>query len=164
MIIYRKWRHLQEMFIYRNGISSRQYNIQFIENKPGLYFAKKFQFALTSEHWTIAIDTDHKEIEDKLDQLNLIWKETAILRNASDTIIWAGPYFQKSWNAIVRTTNRAKQLYEIVGAEMVPPRTKRGIFNSIGFGLKTLFGTMDSDDAEYYNEKISTIDSNSHRI
>lgn len=147
-----------------SGIYSKQYKIQFLDSKPGLYFAKRFQFALTSEHWTIAIDTDLKEIEQKLDRIKLIWEETSILRNSSDTTIWAGPYFLKAWNAIIRTTARARQLYEIVGAEVVSPRSRRGIFNSIGFGLKTLFGTMDSDDAEYYNEKISTIDSNQHRI
>ena len=43
-------------------------------------------------------------------------------------------------------------------------RSKRGIFNTVGFGLKTLFGTMDSEDAEYFNEKISTLDSNQHRV
>ena len=67
-----------------------------------------------------------------------------------------------SWNAIAHTTHRVKQLYEIVGAR--PSRSRRGVFNSIGFGLKLLFGTMDSDDAEYYNEKISSVDINQHRI
>lgn len=151
------------LLLLLSGVSSKQYNIRFLENKPGLYFARTFQFSLTSEHWTIAIDTDLNEIEHKLDQVKLIWEETSILKNSSDLTIWAGPYFLKSWNAIARTTTRVKQLYELVGAEIVP-RTKRGIFNSIGFGLKTLFGTMDSDDAEYYNEKISTIDSNQHRV
>lgn len=146
------------------GVNSRQYSIQLLENKPGLYFAKRFQFALTSEHWTIAIDTDLKEIEHKLEQIKSIWEETSILRNASDLNIWAGPYFLKAWNAITRTTARARQLYEIVGVGVAPTRAKRGLFDSIGFGLKALFGTMDSDDAEYYNEKISSIDSNQHRI
>ena len=43
-------------------------------------------------------------------------------------------------------------------------RSKRGIFNSIGLGLKTLFRTMDNDDSEYYNEKISTLDSKQHHV
>lgn len=56
-------------------------------------------------------------------------------------------------------------MHELTGAEPDSRNRKRkGIFNSIGFGLKILFGTMDSDDAEYYNEKISTIDSNQGRV
>lgn len=152
------------MLLLVSGAISRQYSIQLLDHKPGLYFTKRFHFSLTSEHWTLAIDTDLAEVERKLEQINLMWEETSILRNTSDIMIWAGPYFLKAWNSIVRTTNKAKQLYEIVGIDAPQTRSKRGIFNPIGFGLKTLFGTMDNDDAEYYNEKISTIDSNQHRI
>lgn len=58
----------------------------------------------------------------------------------------------------------AKQLYEIARAEIVPTKTKRVIFNMVRFVFKMLFGTMDSDYAEYYNEKIRTIDSNQQYI
>lgn len=141
-------------------VYSRQYDIQLLENKPGLYFAKIFKFAFTPEDWTIAIVTDLNEIEHKLDQVTLIWVETSILGTQVITMIWAGPYFFKAWNAIICTTAKARQLYKIVGAEVGSLRIKQEIFNSIWFGLKTLFGTMDSDNTEYYNEKISTIDSN----
>ena len=38
-----------------------------LDNKPGLYFTKKFQFLLTSEHGPIAIEMDLKDIENKLE-------------------------------------------------------------------------------------------------
>lgn len=41
---------------------------------------------------------------------------------------------------------------------------KKKKINTIGTGLKTLFGTLDDDDAEYFNEKISNTDSNQHRV
>ena len=72
--------------------------------------------------------------------------------------------FTQTFNGITHTTHTVKQLYETVGAELIPERTKKGVINSIVFGLKMLFGTMDSDDAKYYNEKISAIDNNQHRI
>ena len=34
-------------------------------------------------------------------------------------------------------------------------RAKRGVFNFIGGISKILFGTMDSEDASYYTDKIS---------
>ena len=145
------------VMILLSGAQRRRYDIQLLKDKPGLYFAEQYQFLLTSEHWVIAIDTDLRELEAKLSQIDLIWEETAVLRNASDLMIWAGPYFEKSWNAIKRTTKRVKQLYDIVGASDMIVWSKRGIFNTVGFGLKTLFGTMDSDDAEYFNEKYARL-------
>lgn len=68
-------------------VYSRQYDIQLLENKPGLYFAKIFKFAFTPEDWTIAIVTDLNEIEHKLDQVTLIWVETSILGTQVITMI-----------------------------------------------------------------------------
>jgi hypothetical protein len=34
---------------------------------------------------------------------------------------------------------------------------KRGVFNFIGGISKIVFGTMDSEDASYYNHKISNL-------
>jgi hypothetical protein len=36
-------------------------------------------------------------------------------------------------------------------------RCKRGIINGVGMVLKTLFGTMDDNDAQYYNDAINRV-------
>lgn len=43
-------------------------------------------------------------------------------------------------------------------------RVKRGLINIIGSGLKGLFGTMDNDDAVYYDNVISTVIENQEFI
>lgn len=43
-------------------------------------------------------------------------------------------------------------------------RGKRGWFNGIGSMFKTIFGTLDSDDARYYDEVISKVNSDENTI
>lgn len=146
-------------------IEAKRYNIEDLNFKPGLYFAKKQSLTLITESWTIAVDYNLEEIEEKQDHLETIWKATLELRNKSTGTMWTNAQFQGTLNEMMTTKAKIRRLHELTGAEPTSRnRKRRGIFNSIGFGLKTLFGTMDSDDAEYYNEKISTIDSNQGRV
>lgn len=59
---------------------------------------------------------------------------------------------------------RVQRLYEILGTGSGPARRRRGLFNTVGFGQKTLFGTIEHDDAEYFNEKLSTLDLNQEYV
>ncbi|KAG8282451.1 hypothetical protein J6590_036417 [Homalodisca vitripennis] len=87
------------------------------------------------------------------------------LENASLGSTWTEAHFQQTRDNMNNTGLKIKRLYEVIGTEPVTTnRRKRGLFNTIGIGMKTLFGTMDDDDAEYYNEKIATMDLNQHRV
>jgi hypothetical protein len=52
-------------------------------------------------------------------------------------------------------------LKEITGQEIGYKRKKRGVFHFIGELSKILFGTMDEDDAKYYNDQIKLFEQNS---
>jgi hypothetical protein len=52
-------------------------------------------------------------------------------------------------------------LEEITGQEIGGKRKKGVVFNFIGELSKILFGTMDEDDAKYYNEQIKLFEQNS---
>ena len=52
-------------------------------------------------------------------------------------------------------------LKEITGQETGGKRKKRGVSNFIGKLSKILFGTMDEDDAKYYNERNKLFEQNS---
>lgn len=145
-------------------MTSKRYNIEILNKRPGLYFIQRQPIILATESWTIAVDVNLEDIENKLLQLKSIWEITWNLRNKTDGTIWTNAQFQGTNTILKNTEAKLGRLHELVGVEVKSPRRKRGLINSIGFGLKTLFGTMDSDDAEYYNEKISTIDSNQHRV
>lgn len=53
-------------------------------------------------------------------------------------------------------------IHNLLGTK--PNRVKRGLLNIIGTGLKTLFGTMDNNDAEYYEKAIITTKENQEFI
>lgn len=151
------------------AVTSKQYKIQKLDEKPGIYFTKKFGFLLSTESWTIAIDTNLRDLEDKFDEISAIWKEAIKLKNDTVASTWTDARFQQTGDVLKNTQQKIKRLYEIIGTTSTTSnsrnkRTKRGLVNTVGYGLKTLFGTMDSDDAEYYNEKINTLDSNQHRV
>lgn len=146
----------------------KKYNIEKLDNNPGLYFSRRFSFLLATESWTIAVDYNLQELENKMKEVSSIWNEAQKLQHELKTIgsTWSHHQFQQTRNTLKNTELKVKRLHEIIGAQPTPTskRRRRGIFNVIGTGLKTLFGTMDNDDAEYLNEKISTIDSNQHRV
>jgi hypothetical protein len=52
-------------------------------------------------------------------------------------------------------------LKEITGQQTRGKRKKRGVFNFIGELSNILFGTMDEDDAQYYNEQNKIVEQNS---
>jgi hypothetical protein len=55
-------------------------------------------------------------------------------------------------------------LKEITGQQIGGKRKKRGVFNFIGEISKVLFGTMDEEDARYYNEQIKLFEQNSKDV
>lgn len=51
-----------------------------------------------------------------------------------------------------------------MGRESESNRNKRGLFDFVGKVSKTLFGTMDGDDAQYYNEQIEHFECSSSSL
>jgi hypothetical protein len=49
---------------------------------------------------------------------------------------------------------------DLIEIDVTPRRRRRGIFNFIGEIVKVLFGTLDSDDANYYNDQIRRFEEN----
>jgi hypothetical protein len=55
-------------------------------------------------------------------------------------------------------------LKDLIESDVTPCRRSRGIFNFIGEVNKVLFGTLDSDDADYYNDQIRQFEENREDI
>jgi hypothetical protein len=81
----------------------------------------------------------------------------------------------RNWTGCARFGNDARECLnhltktgglwkEITGQETGGKRKKRGVFNFIGVLSKILFGTMDDDDAKYYNEQIKLFEQNSEDV
>lgn len=104
-----------------------------------MYFAKSFDFLLATESWTIAVDTNLKELEDKLEEIEKIWQTTTLLLNSSIASTWSDAHFQETRDAMKNTELRIKRLHEVIGTAPITSRNRRGLINSIGFGMKTIW-------------------------
>ena len=48
--------------------------------------------------------------------------------------------------------------------DLIQSRHKRGVFNFIGGISKILFGTLDNEDANYYSDKINSLDKRTNGV
>jgi len=87
---------------------------------------------------------------DALCQMTVIRNWTGCAHFGSDT--------RERLNQLTKTEGLLK---EITVQETGGKRKKRGVFNFIGELSQILFGTMDDDDAKYYNEQIKLFAQNS---
>lgn len=69
------------------------------------------------------------------------------------------------------TLNVPKQLlpqlrtrYQTIQDLSSKPRSRRGLFNGFGVVFKSLFGTLDQNDADYYNKMINKVSSNDQHL
>jgi hypothetical protein len=60
-----------------------------------------------------------------------------------------------------RAKGSERLLRELIGEKREPLRKRRGVLNFVGEISKILFGTLGSDDADYYNEQIRHFEENS---
>lgn len=68
---------------------------------------------------------------------------------------------QSARREVLKLDHRIRIISGIIGNSK---RQRRGLANVIGTGLKVLFGTMDNEDAEYYQKVIQSISKNEDRI
>jgi len=87
---------------------------------------------------------------DALCQMTVIWNWTGCAHFGSDA--------SERFNKLTKTEVLLK---EITVQETGGKRKKRGVFYFIGELRQILFGTMDEDDAKYYNEQIKLFEQNS---
>jgi len=66
---------------------------------------------------------------------------------------WTACYFGEIMAYKLRHINNTRQLlFDIVQVKIKNSRQARGLFNFVGKVSKTLFGTLDDDDAQLYHE------------
>jgi hypothetical protein len=86
-------------------------------------------------------------------QMSIIRKWTGCAHSSDDA--------RNSLNQLTRTESLLK---EITGRQTGGKRKRTDVFNFMGEGSKILFGTMDEDDAHYYNEQINLFEQNSDDV
>ncbi|PNF26464.1 hypothetical protein B7P43_G15376, partial [Cryptotermes secundus] len=128
------------------------YTVEKYEGSPGIYYQNKGQMNLYNTQWSVVvyvnlkkIDTQSQGIEQYIKHVNKLCQELGV-QNWTDC-----HHFQEIADDKLE---RIKKTEELLLDISMKSEKKRGIFNFISHISKILFGTMDNDDAEYYNEQI----------
>lgn len=138
------------------------YSIEKYNESPGIYYESKGVAVVSNYAWRINVyvnltKTDNETLMFRQDvhHIDMLCQKTSIKN-------WTGrAHFdadtRQRLNQITRTENLLK---EITGQHTGGIRKKREVFNFVGKLSKILFGTMDEDDAKYY-EQIKLFEQNS---
>jgi hypothetical protein len=83
--------------------------------------------------------------------------QTTSIRN------WTGcfHFHNDAREKLAQLTLTEELLEEMTGHQVGNNRKKRGVLNFVGQLRKLLFGTMDDNDAKYYNEQVNLFEQNS---
>jgi hypothetical protein len=139
------------------------YTLDKYDDSTGIYYKNKGQVNLYNTEWQVVVHHDLKgisiqstEIDKYVKHANRLCQELAI-QNWTDCYHFS-EISKEKLEQIKRTENL---IMEISDHRFQRTRKRRGVFNFIGEISKVLFGTLDNEDAKYYNEQIKHFEENS---
>lgn len=133
-------------------MSSNNFNITTIESY-GIYFEKTSDVHFNEQHWTIISFLNLSFVYDR--QILIDNVQTKLEKLCSNHIeINCQNTFYLLKDRIINLKNSYTNYLYLIGKFF---RVKRGWFNIVGSGLKTLFGTLDQEDSNYYDSAITEL-------
>jgi hypothetical protein len=142
------------------------YSIEKYDESPGMYYENKGIAVLYNAAWKTIVYVNLNKIDNESLAMRQYVHHVDMLCQMSIVRNWTGcAHFgtdaRERLNQLTRTESLLK---EITGQGTGGKRKKWGVFDFIGEVSKILFGTMDEDDAHYYNEQIKLFEQNSEDI
>jgi len=119
---------------------------------PGIYFENIGQLQQVEATWKLVIEIDVRAIDARLLQLEDYRERTKnFCENTHENI---QPACQNVMQIAEKDITKLKLLIERLNTLYQTPKLKRGLINVIGSISKTLFGTMDAEDATLISEQL----------
>jgi hypothetical protein len=145
------------------ALSDLGYSIQKYDESPGLYYEHKGIAVLYNVEWKTIVYVDLNKVDNETLTLRQYVYHVEMLCQTSVIRNWTGcaHFSEDAKEKLAQLSKTELLLREITGQRVDRLRRKRGVFNFIGELSKLLFGTMDDDDAKYYNEQIKLFEQNS---
>jgi hypothetical protein len=139
------------------------YSIEKYDESPGLYYESKGIAVLYNMVWKTIVYVDLNKVDSESLTLRQYVHHVEMLCQTSVIRNWTGcaHFSEDSRDKLNQLSKTEMLLREITGQRVGGNRRKRGVSNLIGELSKILFGTMDDDDAKYYNEQIKLFEQNS---
>ena len=130
------------------------------QESPGVYFEHLGHVTLSHTSWTLVVYVPLYPIDNETFHLEKYVRY--IEETCSKMIVknWTACYhFGEIMAHKFRHIKTTRQLLlEIVQVKNENSRQARGLFNFVGKVSKTLFGTLDDDDAQLYHEHIERLE------
>jgi len=136
--------------------------VQKFKESPGLYYDHVGEARLYSMEWKIVTYINLEVVDDNFETVKNYAQMSAEFCKKHEHKFWAN--YTGCLNNIRQTDRPIREVNELKlklrqltrnKDDLVHSREKRGLFNFIGGISKILFGVMDSEDANYYTNKIS---------
>lgn len=162
-------------FLYRLMViitcrANQLYNVTEYEHQPGILFEPIGEVKITNSNWKLITFVNIKSLNEnfyRVSQLNQIIENDChkIGPKSNDQMLCAKigtlnkiyiPKIKQKLETIKHLIGHKENIYS--------KRMKRGWFDVIGKGLKVIFGTLDIDDAQFYNDKINDFQSNEESL
>jgi hypothetical protein len=132
------------------------FQVKEFEESPGLFYVDKGTANLYSTSWKTIIYVNLREERIEIDSLQAYISHEHKLCNSMAIRDWTGcSQFGNSVNDRFRhLENNVEILTDLTGNKTGESRWRRSVLNFVGEISKILFGTLDENDAEYYEEHI----------
>ena len=145
------------------ALNNLGYSIERYDESPGIYYENKGVSVLYNVEWRTVVYVNLNKIDNQTLTLRQYLHHVEILCQMSVIRNWTGcaHFGNDARERLNQLTKTDSLLKEITGHEAGGKRKEREVFNFIGELGKILFGTMDDDDAKFYNEQIKLYEQNS---
>jgi len=131
------------------------FKITTFHDELGIYFEKTGQLQQVESIWKLILQIDIEAIDIRVWQLQDYLNETKkVCKKLNEEI---QPTCQNIIHVIDKDNTKLTQLILRLNTIFQTPNLKRGLINAIGSISKTLFGTMDADDAEKIDKQLQLL-------
>ena len=142
------------------------YTVERYDESPGIYYENKGMAVMYNVEWKTIVYMDLSKFDNETLAIKQYVQHVDMLCQMSIVRNWTGcaHFNDDARDRLNQLTRTEGLLKEITGQQIGGKRKKRGVFNFIGELSKVLFGTMDEEDARYYNEQIKLFEQNSEDV
>jgi hypothetical protein len=139
------------------------YQVEKYGESTGIYYEGQGQLSLYNTEWQVVVYANLKEIDNRSNEIELYLKHINTLCQDIAIRNWTDCYHfpEIAKEKLQRLKKTENLIIEVSDRRSRKPRRRRGVFNFIGEVSKVLFGTLDNEDATYYNEQIKHFEENS---
>lgn len=136
--------------------------IQPLDKSPGIYFDRVSTLKLVNDHVYFIIPVDINYVKPHLENINDIMNTAKSLCKQNE--LTNDFQCQYMIQPLMSLYDDILRNYDAI-SHLISPRSKRSAwFAGIGSLMKTVFGTMDDDDSEKYENAIQTLQSDNKKL